>query len=142
MAEPPRQGGILTSPMGWLKKLGQKKRAFERMAREGRVYVFSKTQLLGVVDLLDESQVGMRLGSPNEMRLRDAVYMLKPGYATVADLEMAWIAGDQAGYACGRVRSLRGFNPDPDIDHIRSFWTSIQMDHSLIAPGGAFGKAE
>ncbi len=92
-----------------VRRLWRKKRAFERLAREGQVYLFSGIAYLGVADLIDESEGGARLAAPGEAMLREAAYLLKPRYATVAELTLAWSGGGEAGYRFGRVRSLRGF---------------------------------
>ena len=110
-----------------LRTFGRRRRAYTRSAGAGGILLFSKDQLIGSAEVVDESDGGVCVLCADADR-QDLRYVLNPASAQVATVRVAWTAPDRAGLQYTRVRNVRGYVTDPDIEHVKEVWRTTAFD--------------
>lgn len=117
----------------------RKKRAQDRQPREGALYLFAGSDLLGEANLVDESAGGAKISCSSPYILPYAKYALNPHTAQVHTLELAWQSGREAGYRYTAVSQLRGYVATPELQRMKEFWITIAGAYSKPTPKGVLG---
>lgn len=107
------------------------RRAFGRSRIESRhdrndiVYLYSATDLLGPVVMLDWSETGAKLGAVEDRMLTGAAYLLDPPKRLIHGITVAWSAGEEAGVTYTRSWSVRGYTDDASLRHVKAHWATL-----------------
>ena len=101
--------------------LMKSRREARRTSREGDVYLFSTTGIIGRANIVDESAHGLRLSGFKPECFEGLRYVLLMHSGVAHQVELVWDHDGHAGFSIRRLH-MRGPALDSGMEDLRAIW--------------------